>query len=643
MRYRSDIDGLRALAVLSVVLFHASVPYFTGGFVGVDFFFVISGYLITSIILKDVEKNQFSYKLFWEKRIRRIFPAALACLSLTAISTLFILSPTDLIAFGKSLFANGFFSSNVYFWKSSDYFNEVTEFFPLLHTWSLSIEEQFYLFLPMTLIVLKKTLKENWDKALVLLVFMSFGLCIWGTEIRPVAAFYLLPTRAWELGVGSLLALFFKEKPFPKGNLSQVFGLLGMVLLLYPVFAFNKETIFPGVSALIPVLGSALFIMAEGSVVNRLLGTKIFVAIGKISYSLYLWHWVCLVTMRNIFIVPPTLAENVIAIIISLILSILSFYFVEQPFRNNTGYWNRSKILGLFGISTVFYLLFGLIVWMGEGLPQRFGGAFVDYKKTSPIFKHTEICKIKEGVICKTAESKPSVREIFLWGDSHGQAVAGALQKATKELNLNFTFSIQNGCPPLLGAWPKGFEHRNCSEHNQKVFDYIKENRPYVIIVGRFDIYFSQRELSEASQKKEMVLASASFPNPKKSKEVSLKIIEESFKRVQKEEIDFSVFLQPPSFHKNPVELGNKVQIFGGNIALSREIQELYDRTNPFRFIVENLNIKAYDPYPILCDDSQCSAFNTSGQSLYFDDDHLSIHGGEVLVPSLVDFFLEFN
>lgn len=644
MKYRPDIDGLRALAVLSVVFFHASIPPFSGGFVGVDFFFVISGFLISSIILKDIEKDQFKYKIFWEKRIRRIFPAALACLFLTSISTLFILSPTDLVAFGKSLFSNGFFSSNIYFWKSSNYFNEVTEFFPLLHTWSLSIEEQFYLFLPMSLIFLRTAFKNSWNKAFGILVLISFGLCVWGTEVRPVAAFYLLPTRAWELGFGSLLAFYLRKNSPPSGKTSEALGLIGLGLLLYSVFSFDKETVFPGVNALVPVLGSVFIILSEKSFVNKILGTRVFVGIGKISYSLYLWHWVCLVTIRNIFIIPPTLTENVIAIFVSLGISVISYFYVEQPFRNNTSYWNRSKILGLFTVSSLFYLLFGIGIWMGDGFPKRFGGEFVDYKLSSPIFQHQEICQTSVGVICKTEGFQEGRKEVFVWGDSHGQAVVGSIFEATKGLGVNLSFSIKNGCPPLIEAWPLGMEHRLCLEHNQKVLKYIKEKKPLVLIVGRFDIYYQSREESEASQKKEMFLTSSEMPNKQRSKSESLKVLEENFKKITKEELSFVIFHQPPSFPKNPVELGNKSQIFGGEIKLTRNIQELLERTGPFRRLTENYNY--IDSYEVLCEGSLCSAFDSDKKSLYFDDDHLSENGANKLIPLFerkLQLFLERN
>src|SRR5262245_6181519 len=259
-KYRADIDGLRAVAVLPVVLFHAGITLFSGGFVGVDVFFVISGFLITGIIIADMEQGRYSIAGFYERRIRRIVPAYLVTVVVTLAVALFLLLPDDLAELGDSALWSALMSSNLFFWvESKDYFNGAAELKPLLHTWSLSVEEQFYLFFPIVLLAIKPLGLWRYAAAICLLAaVISFGLSIYGVAYAPMASFYLLPTRAWELLVGSLLA--FGLFPALNRKLAGWEALAGLALILVPVFLYTAATPFPGLAALPPVMGAALII-----------------------------------------------------------------------------------------------------------------------------------------------------------------------------------------------------------------------------------------------------------------------------------------------------------------------------------------------------------------------------------------------
>ena len=292
--YRREIDGLRALAILPILLFHAGFKTFSGGFVGVDVFFVISGYLITTIIVRERQENSFSRLAFYERRARRILPALFLMMAVCMLSAWVCLLPNDMLHFSKSVKAVALFFSNHLFYKESGYFDTASELKPLLHTWSLAIEEQYYLlFPPLTLAVWR--LGKRWILGvLAMIAFLSFSLAVWGSYYKPAAAFFLLPARAWEFLLGGFLAFYILE--FKNVNVSttikQMVSSLGLLLILYSVFSFEKNTPFPGIYALAPTIGAALIIVfaAPNTFVGAILSSSLFVGIGLISYSTYLWH-----------------------------------------------------------------------------------------------------------------------------------------------------------------------------------------------------------------------------------------------------------------------------------------------------------------------------------------------------------------
>ncbi|HEY8017832.1 MAG TPA: acyltransferase, partial [Dongiaceae bacterium] len=350
--YRSDIDGLRAVAVLSVIAFHVKFSAFPGGYIGVDVFFVISGYLIGAIILEEVRAGRFSLLAFYERRVRRIFPALAALLILLSIPAYLYLLPNELTAYGGSVLAATFSVSNFYFLLHTGYFAAPAYYLPLLHTWSLAIEEQFYIFLPLFILLLHRLVPRLLPLLLLAATILSFALCLQKTGVDQAAAFYLPWTRAWELLLGTLVALgLFAQPRTPLWR--NVATLAGLALILGPAVAYNAATVFPGINALAPCLGAALIIAAGragDSLVAWLLSWRPLVFIGRISYSLYLWHWPVIVFMIMSGLTPSTHQPSwlkFLAVVISVILATLSWRYVETPFRSGPRRPSRRRLFTL--------------------------------------------------------------------------------------------------------------------------------------------------------------------------------------------------------------------------------------------------------------------------------------------------------
>ena len=370
LKYRAEIDGLRALAVVPVILFHAGVETFRGGFVGVDVFFVISGYLITTIIFDEIATEQFSLVSFYERRVRRLFPALYVVSASTTAASLFLLYPAQLKSFARSLISAPLFFANFHFWSERGYFGEASELKPLLHLWSLAVEEQFYIVFPLLLLLISRSKKSSYS-----LLFAGFLLSLtssyYVTEIHFETAFFFPVTRAWELLVGSLAAILMREGLYLRWTLaSEAVSIIGLSLILFSYLEFDHTTAFPGVNATIPVCGTFLFILAGASSrwARHALSLKPIVFVGLLSYSLYLWHQPIFSLSRHL-----GLFESNILLLLSLIgaLSFFTFKFVETPFRNPKTI-SRRKVFGASMAGGLFLVGCGAFILSRDGLPNRY-------------------------------------------------------------------------------------------------------------------------------------------------------------------------------------------------------------------------------------------------------------------------------
>lgn len=379
MIYRKEIDGLRAIAVVPVVLFHAGLPGFAGGYAGVDVFFVISGFLITSLILNDLERDRFSLLIFYERRARRIMPALTLVAVVTAIFSAFIMRPERLEEFGASLAATIFFSANIYFWRTVDYFGTDAEERPLLHMWSLAVEEQFYIVFPVLLIAIWRVYRSNSGRVFWIVfasaAAASFALAFFASDWKPMANYYLPVTRAWELLAGSLVALWLKGQPPQKSRFSSLLASLGLALVLF-AFLFIDETItWPGLWTLVPVLGAALIIAFAHSdcPTGRALSFGPLVFVGLLSYSMYLWHQPLFAFARISNANQPSLLIMTALATATLPLAWLSWRFVELPFRKPTkmGGFSRRSVFSASAVGVLGLAALGLVPIVSPNSAER--------------------------------------------------------------------------------------------------------------------------------------------------------------------------------------------------------------------------------------------------------------------------------
>jgi peptidoglycan/LPS O-acetylase OafA/YrhL len=515
MDYRREIDGLRALAVLPVILFHAGFETFSGGFVGVDVFFVISGYLITTIILAELEQGKFSIVNFYERRARRILPALFLVMFVCIPFAWFWLLPSDMKDFSQSLVAVSVFASNILFWRESGYFDAAAELKPLLHTWSLAVEEQYYVLFPLFLMLFWR-LGKRWILVMLGLVFVaSLAVAEWAAYAKPAAAFYLLPTRGWELLIGAFAAFYLSKanrQEFGKA-VGEVGGWLGVALILYAVFAYSKATPFPGLYALVPTLGTVLVILfaTQQTTVGKFVGNKAFVGVGLISYSAYLWHQPLFAFARHTGVTNFDKDILFCLSILAIVLAYLSWRFIEAPFRNKSIVGKKIIFIFAFSGSCLFALLgiygnakngnLGQLSAEQETFLEYFRNDLPEWRFTNKndlLKKYREDCnfydlsqyrlgkattvpieRISES--CFSKNSKTS-KVVFIWGDSHAQQLNYGLSKVLPD-DFELLQVASSGCVVNLRATAN--KNNYCEYSNWFAYGVVKDLVPDVVIIGQ--------------------------------------------------------------------------------------------------------------------------------------------------------------
>ncbi|MAZ08562.1 MULTISPECIES: acyltransferase family protein [unclassified Limnobacter] len=503
MIYRPDIDGLRTLAVVPVLLFHANVVGFSGGYIGVDIFFVISGFLITSIIQAELNQGDFSIVRFYERRARRILPALFAVIAASVVAGWFLLTPAKYEQLGESMLAALLFVSNLWFWQNSGgYFAGPTDYLPLLHTWSLAVEEQFYIFFPILMMVLYRLGRRWLIPTVVVLVLGSLLLAVWATPRMPSAAFYLLPTRIWELGFGALLALGLVPVNSRK-SIRELAATIGLLAILVPIFVYDRSTGFPGFAALPPVLGTALIIWAgieKATWVSRFLAIKPMVWVGLLSYSLYLWHWPIMAFLRErLFTVHLEPIWQVVAIAASFALAWLSWRYIERPFRDRKQFkFSGARIFRLSGTGMLALGLVACALFFTSGAPQRFDASQLtrisNLKTTS---SEIESCSGVRPVttLCVFGKFADQVDPTWLvWGDSHAASMLPAFIDVADSTGESILFANKGNCPPLPDTDRSDMpmvENGLCERYRQKVLKRIlsEESIQFVFLVARWPLY----------------------------------------------------------------------------------------------------------------------------------------------------------
>lgn len=630
IKYRSDIDGLRALAIISVLVFHMFPKLLPGGYVGVDIFFIISGYLIGSTIFNEYEKGKFSFLNFYQRRLLRIIPLLLIVLFATFLLGYFYLLPHEFKSLGRHIGAASVFGSNFQLLKERGYFDTASELKPLLHLWSLGIEEQFYLFLPILILFINKI----WKRPIIvisLLASISLIYSYYLTINNLEAAFFRPESRFWELLIGVLLsrlekipsAILEKQKPY--------ISILGMVLCLIAIFSYNNETPFPGFYALVPTLGAALLIYSgeKGLINNKIFKLSSLVFVGKISYSLYLWHWVLLSFNQILYQQNPPQHLIYILVIISILLSIITFYFIEKPLKHLSVFQKK-----MISITTIILLILSYNLGRSvfhlkitqSNLPKEVRDISLKALDINDM-DGTEMIPFENWFYNKIGNGPDT---IIVLGDSHTGMYYSRISKYLKNKNSPYTvyFFIKPGCIPITNLSYKQHGKQICNNYYEKAYQFGLEHKAKKLIIasnllphlnGEMDSYFThnQTEVKINNSKTVYNLILDNFSRHLESyNNKNIKIFYIS-------SIPFGSEFNPNKMFKRSFSL-NPFKIDIKNFDL-KHFKEKYDHIiQDLKNVASKNNATIIDPINYLCQNNQCQTVDENNLPIYCDDNHFN-------------------
>lgn len=644
MSYRADIDGLRAIAVLSVVIFHAFPSLIPGGFIGVDVFFVISGFLISTIIFKGVAAGTFKFSDFYSRRIRRIFPSLIIVSITCYVAGWFLLFPDEMAQLGKHLFGGSTFISNFILLNESGYFDNSAETKPLLHLWSLGIEEQFYFIWPI-LIFFLSTGKNSFLWKAVIGFIISFSLCIYRTKLDPSVAFYLPYTRFWELLSGGALAWFSLYSGNIvsgklKDKLNPVLSALGVLLLLFSFFKIDSKTTFPGSWALFPVISSVLIIGAgKYSFINKkILSNKVLVWIGTISFPLYLWHWPILSFIRIVNGNSSSVLVRFIAITLSILLAWLTFELVESKIRFRKG---KKTIISLaFSLALIGFI--GGYSYIADGIPSR--SSIEDYSANrNQLLREPSIdqacVKLVGGVkplfdYCRYNNINSS-RNVIVLGDSHAHAAFPGISEYLKTKGYNAILFANSNCPPLIGTYTGETDAQRefCTKRIAQLLNEASKikNVEKIFFFSRGANYLTGSEFSaEDNVNPSFMIEKKAFREGAQKTINRLKAVSSNI---------YFVSENPELRIRSALCLSRPLNQVKVDCNVDRD--SVYRRQSDYMQILMSLKgITVIDSRNAFCGTSSCSPFSDKGVLLYADDNHLSKTGSEYQVSSLLNKYL---
>ena len=642
IKYRTEIDGLRAIAVLAVALYHADPSIVRGGFVGVDIFFVISGFLITGIIYRQLQSSSFTFSDFYWRRFRRILPALTFMLAVVTLVCYRIFDPNLFTDYGNSLWSASLFSSNIFFWTEVGYFQTSSALKPLLHTWSLGVEEQYYIIFPVILMLVFKWVPKKVFWVLCGIGIISFALSVWGVTNKPIATFYLLPTRLWELLLGSLLAVA-NPQPFKSLGLNKGAQWIGMVLMVGPIFIYTDTTIFPGASALLPCIGTALLIWTtvdRPSIITAILSWRPITFVGNASYSFYLWHWPILVLAEYYTFDDLTTNERLLLLVLAFAVSVFSWRVVERPFRENHILFPKNRMLKISALNIIVFVAIGGMITGMRGVPSRFEpGLSLIIAGNSDISEYSGRGCNNIGYasdhntdFCELGSEKSDNETFLLWGNSHAMPWSSPVAKLAQENNIRGVLAVWDVCSIFLGMDSKieGQPH-DCLGDRQSVRELLENNSDLktVILSSRWgaeyhgSMYGEEEAISGLTRKykgQPIIDSPAVF---KMALDETLAWLTGIGKTVviigPVPEIGYDV---PRALLAS--SLGN----FDDDIRPT--IDEFMDRQDEPIKALEEAALKygatILYPHEKLCETGVCAIIH-DGHPLYFDDDHLSRYG----------------
>ncbi|MGJ3259845.1 MAG: acyltransferase family protein [Rhodospirillales bacterium] len=633
MKYRAEIDGLRALAVVPVMFFHAGIASFSGGYIGVDVFFVISGYLITTIIIQDLETGRFSLANFYERRARRILPALFFVILVSLPFAWMLLTARHLKDFAQSLVAVSAFSSNILFWHESGYFETAAEFKPLLHTWSLAVEEQYYICFPLLLMLIWRFRKPAVTGTMAVLFAGSFALACYAAYQAPAAAFFLLPMRAWELLAGVLCALYLNEDRAPASPVaSQLLSALGLLAITVPFFAFDEATPTPSHYTLLPIAGACLIILYanQGTFVRKVLSSAPFVGVGLISYSTYLWHQPILAFAKNALLVDDFERLVVGFVVLSVALGWLSWRFVERPFRQK----QRTTRFTVVSLSVLFASLFvgvGYFGHAGNGFPAA---APAGYRIERPLVS----------------------ADIFLLGDSHAGHLMRGLTAMTSGDVLNRS---SFGCIPFLNVdrYDSRFVPGECAKAMNAALQEFSASKQWgtLVMSAMGPVYLDGSTFRGKAEERVIgqgveLIGNPEIGNPWDVYETGMRNTFAWLSGLEHKRVIFMIDVPELGIDQGCNRGKKKLELFGvtiGDLVTNDKAVECkipraeYEaRGGRYKALVKRVaaefpKIEVFDPTSLLCDRDFCYGHVEGVGYIYSDPDHLSEAGSHYVAAAL--------
>jgi peptidoglycan/LPS O-acetylase OafA/YrhL len=646
MDYRKDIDGLRAIAVMPVIFYHAGFASFSGGFLGVDVFFVISGFLITTILLDELNNQKFSIVNFYERRARRILPALFLVLFVTTLVGYIFMPPIEFRGYAQSVVSVVAFMSNIFFYLEIDYFSLAAEEMPLLHTWSLAIEEQYYLFFPPLLYVIWKYSKQLIMPLFISLFVLSIAHMLWlNNSNNPSASFYWIFPRIWELMAGSLCAYWGRQK-----ENNGVLANIGFGVLLVCIFSWSKELSHPGTFTILPVIGTCLIILYshKGCLTYKVLSHKSLVGIGLISYSLYLWHQPIFAFISMKSIGKPNPIIILFGLFFTFFLAWLTYKYVETPFRNRREF-NRNFILSSSAVLLTAFGFAGLYGHFMGGLPDRFDSlTFYDNTmKSSPKRSH---CHSDDKNYIAPVNACSYFNDKISWasfGDSHIVEPTFALAEILEAQGVGVRHHSYSGCSPALNYKINGKEL--CTQWLNETLSYLENDTSitHVLLGFRYSTYIYRENLSaypRVPKDVDLNISSINSLSENEKLELYWQSLQEIITRLL--ESNKTIWLLDP-IPELPMHIGKAVltySIFGGGRILDdltlATSKEYYLKRH--KFILERLDALSYNDkliripvYDLICSDLGCPAV-IENSALYFDDNHLSVEGSRILFDRFI-------
>lgn len=635
MIYRKEINGLRALAVIPVVLFHAGFDFFSGGFAGVDVFFVISGYLITTIIFEKLDKGIFSFSNFYARRIKRIFPALILVLIASFVFGWFTLFPDEYQQLGKHIAGASGFTSNFILWWEDGYFDNASETKPLLHLWSLAIEEQFYIVWPLFVWISYK-FRLHIPLIIIILIIISFYLNIYQVEHNKIAAFYSPQTRFWELLTGSLAAWFLMYKKSllnTSQKIGNIFSLVGVTLISFSYIYLDKNMLFPGFWAVIPVIGAVLIILSNSqNWTNRvILSNRIFTWFGLISYSLYLWHWPLLSFANIMEGSTADLSIRILAIITATFFAWGTFKLIEQPIR--LGRANNFKIL-----TPVLILLFvgflGYNSYSRNGYEFRQIGAYFEKLKIdqtdAECFEYTNNIQSDTFRYCRynNVDSSDSSESIAVIGDSHAAAAYPGIAELAEDVGKSAI--LMGGGSLNNGKWKISNEILNSVILNNDIKTVFFSTRGVYHVNGT-EPYSLRKKANNTDKLQELILYNIFFQNTQDA----IDQITNSGKKVY-------YIMENPELSKNPKSCLKRIGFLKLNANDCRPLRrDVLRRQNEYMKRVKGLsNVHIVKVTDVFCPEIHCLVLK-DGHLLYSDDDHLSVYGSKFQAKELLKLYVK--